>query len=97
MCNLLANQPRDILATDFTLLERSSSGLENVLVITDVFSKYTLAIPTKDQKAKTVARVLVNEWFLKLGIPQRIHSDQGRSFENKIVDELLTAPFVVVW
>ena len=90
MCNLLANQPRDILATDFTLLERSSSGFENVLVITDVFSKYTLAIPTKDQKAKTVARVLVNEWFLKLGIPQRIHSDQGRSFENKIVDELCT-------
>ena len=35
MCHLLANQPRDILPTDFTLLERSSSGLENVLVITD--------------------------------------------------------------
>ena len=88
MCSLLANQPRDILATDFTLLEKSSSGLENVLVITDVFSKYTMAIPTKDQKAKTVAKVLVNEWFLKLGIPRRIHSDQGRSFENKVIEAL---------
>ena len=53
-------------------------------------SVHTLAIPTKDQKSKTVARVLVNEWFLKLGIPHRIHSDQGRSFENKIIDELCT-------
>ena len=88
MCNLLANQPRDILATDFTLLEKSSSGLENVLVVTDVFSKYTVAIPTKDQKARTVAKILVNEWFLKLGIPRRIHSDQGRSFENKVIEEL---------
>ena len=35
MCNLLANQP---IATDFTLLERSSSGLEHVLVITDVLT-----------------------------------------------------------
>ena len=44
----------------------------------------------KDQKAKTVARFFVNEWFLKLGIPQQIHSDQGHSFENKIVNELCT-------
>ena len=84
MYHLTANQPCDILAVDFTLLEKSTSGLENVLVITDIFSKYTIAVPTKDQKAKTVARVLVNEWFLRLGIPRRLHSDQGRSFENKV-------------
>ena len=88
MRHLLANQPTDILATDFTLLERSSSGLDNVLVITYVFSKYTIVISTKDQKAGTVARILVNEWFLKLGIPRRIHLDQGRSFENKNIEEL---------
>ena len=35
-----------------------------------------------------MARILVNEWFLKLCIPRRIHSDQGRSFENKIIEEL---------
>ena len=90
MYHLTANRPCDILAVDFTLLEKSTSGLENVLVITDIFSKYTIAVPTKDQKAKTVARVLVNEWFLRLGIPRRLHSDQGRSFENKVIDELCT-------
>ncbi|RXN39397.1 Transposon Ty3-I Gag-Pol poly [Labeo rohita] len=56
MGHLLASRPNEILAVDFTVLEPSSSGLENVLVMTDVFTKYTLAVPTRDQRAETVAR-----------------------------------------
>lgn len=55
MGHLLASRPNEILAVDFTMLEPTSSGLENVLVITDVFTKYTLAVPTRDQRAETVA------------------------------------------
>ncbi|CAB4010089.1 Transposon Ty3-I Gag-Pol poly, partial [Paramuricea clavata] len=77
-----------VLAIDFTLLERSSDGKENVLVMTDVFTKFSLAVPTKDQKASTVAKVLVKEWFQKYGTPERIHSDQGRNFESAIIQEL---------
>ncbi|KAL7831377.1 hypothetical protein SRHO_G00308800 [Serrasalmus rhombeus] len=78
MGHLLASCPQEVLAIDFTLLEPSRLGFENVLVMTDVFSKYTLAIPTRDQRAVTVAQVLVHEWFYKFGVPARIHSDQGR-------------------
>ena len=67
---------------DFTLLEPTHNGLENVLVLTDVFSKNTLAIPTREQRASTVAQVLVAEWFSKFGVPACIHSDQGRNFES---------------
>ena len=65
----------------------SSSGAwsENVLVMTDVFSKYTQAVPTHDQRAATVAKVLVSEWFCKFGVPGRIHSDQGRNFESHLI------------
>ena len=38
-------------------------------------------MPTKDQKASTVA-------IQKYGTPQRIHSDQGRNFESAIIQEL---------
>ncbi|KAL1259055.1 hypothetical protein QQF64_009632 [Cirrhinus molitorella] len=79
MGHLLASRPDEILAIDFTVLEPSSSGVENVLVMTDVFSKYTLAVPTQDQRAETVAQALVNEWFYKFGIPGHLHSDQGRN------------------
>lgn len=46
MGHLLASQPNEIVAIDFTLLEPSRNGLENVLVMTDVFSKYTVAVQT---------------------------------------------------
>ena len=88
MGHLLASRPNEILAIDYTLLEPARNGIENVLVMTDVFSKYTLAIPTRDQHASTVAHVLVVEWFSKFGVPARIHSDQGRNFESTLIQQL---------
>ena len=85
MSSFLATKPLEILAIDFTVLEPASDGRENMLVMTDVFSKFTVAIPTKDQKATTTAKALVHEWFLRYGVPSRIHSDQGRNFESEII------------
>ena len=88
MGSLLADRPLDILALDFTVLEKATDGRENVLVMTDVFSKFSQAVPCRDQKASTVAQVLVREWFQKFGVPRRIHSDQGRNFESQLVKDL---------
>ena len=90
MGHVLADKPLELLAIDFTMLEKASDGRENVLVMTDVFSKFTVAIPTKDQKATTVAKVLTQEWFYRYGVPSRIHSDQGRNFESEVVKALCT-------
>lgn len=79
MGHLLASRRNEILAMDYTVLKPTHNGLENVLVITDVFSKYTQAVATRDQRASTVAEVLVTEWFLMFSVPARIHSDQGRN------------------
>ena len=43
---------------------------------------------TPNQKALTVARVLVDKWFHVYGIPSRIHSDKSHSFENEIISHL---------
>ena len=88
MGSLVASKPLEVLAIDFTLLDKASDGRENVLVLTDVFSKFTQAFPTPDQRASTVARVLKEKWFYTYGIPQRIHSDQGRSFEGDLLKRL---------
>lgn len=75
MGHLLASCPNEILAIDYTTQEPSQNDIENVLVLTDVFSKYTVAVPTQDQRSATVAKVLVSEWFYRFGVPARLHSD----------------------
>ena len=88
MSHVTEARPLKIVAMVFTQLEKSTSGIENVLVFTDVFTKYTITIPTRDQTAKTVSRLFVREWIKKLGVPERIHSNQSRSFENQIIKQL---------
>ena len=88
MTSIIASKPLKVLAKDFTQLEPASDGRENVLVITNVFTKFTVAVPTRDQRASTVVKTLVRDWFLVYGVPRRIHSDQGRYFEAEVVQEL---------
>ena len=88
--SLVAHKPLEVLSIDFTLMDKASDGRENVLVLTDSFTKWTVAVATRDQQAVTVARVLVRDWFSKFGAPLRIHSDRGRDFESKIIAQLCT-------
>ena len=87
MGHVKATRPFELIAVDFTVLEKSC-GIENVLVITDVFSKFTQAIPCKDQKACTVAQCLNKNWFSYFGISAGIHSDREQCFEGNIIKEL---------
>lgn len=74
----LATRPLEVVAVDYTMLECATDGCDNVLVITDVFTKFISAFATRDQKADTTAKVILKECFLKYGVPELLHSDQGR-------------------
>ena len=80
--HIIAAAPLEIVAMDFTKLEPATDGREDVLVCTDVFTKWTIAVPTRDQTARTVAKVLIEEWIPHYGVP---HSDQGKSFDATII------------
>ncbi|PIK49900.1 hypothetical protein BSL78_13222 [Apostichopus japonicus] len=86
--SLTAKKPLEVLAMDFIILEKSSSGYENVLLLTDIFTKFTQVIPTRDQRAEMVAKVLVKDWFVRFGVPLRLHSDQGRNFKSSVIRHL---------
>lgn len=42
----------------------------------------------RDQTSETVAITLQYHWFVHYGLPTRIHSDQGRSFEGALIQNL---------
>ena len=86
--SIVANGPLDLLCVDFTTMDPSRDGKENVLVLTDAFSKFSQAFVTPNQKALTVAKIIVDKWFYVYGIPSRIHSDKGQSFNNSILEHL---------
>ena len=85
---LTASQPLELLCIDFTKADPSKGGKENILVLTDAFSKFSQAFVTSSQKALIVAKLLVEKWFSFFGIPAQIHSDQGWSFDNEIISHL---------
>ncbi|KAJ7983665.1 hypothetical protein DPEC_G00374330 [Dallia pectoralis] len=75
---------------DYLSLEPDSSNTKDILVITDHFTKYAVAIPTNDQKATTVAKCLWEQFLVHYGFPERLLSDQGRDFESQLIQELCT-------
>lgn len=87
--HITSSGPMDLVCIDFLSLEADSRGFSSILVVTDHFSRYAQAFPTKNQKAITVAKVLVDKFFVHYGLPARIHSDQGRDFESQLIRELL--------
>ena len=88
MRHLLAFRPMERLGIDFMRVDRGRGGYEQVLVMTDAFTKYALAVPCRDQTAPVVAKVLRDQWFAHYGVPIQIHSDQGRNFEGHLIKEI---------
>ena len=62
--------------------------VRNVLMITDHFMRYTLAVVTKDQTTKTVMKVFYECFIMVFGAPMKLLSDRGANFMSTLVDEL---------
>ena len=65
--------------------------VKNVLVMTDHFMRYALAMVTKDQMAKTVAKVFYECFIAVFGVPTKLLSNRGANFTSALVEELCFA------
>ena len=61
---------------------------KRVLVLTDLFTMYTIAVPLVSTNFADVAREIVENWVLKLGAPNVLHTDQGKSFGGQLIQEM---------
>ena len=66
---------------------KSPRGNRYVLVIRDLFTRFTVLVPLPDQSAKSVARSMLIQWISIFGTPFSTHSDQGSCFESGLYKE----------
>ena len=88
LVNITSTTPMKIVCLDYLTLEISKGGFEKILIITDHFSRYAQAIPTRNETAKTTERVLFDNYIVHYGFPAHIYRDQGANFESNLIKEL---------
>ena len=69
-------------------LTETHRGNPYILVVGDYWTKWMEAYPIPDQQAETVASKLVEEFVCRFGVPNELHSDQGRNFESAVFQEM---------
>ena len=67
---IYVTQPLELVHMDHLSLEPSKGNIENVLVITDHFTRYALAYPSKTQTAQATARILWDNFICHYGFPR---------------------------
>ena len=73
---MISQYPLQRLHTDILgPFPKSISGKEYVVLMIDAFTKYVSAQAVENQKAETIAQVLYDEIYTRLGAPKIIVSD----------------------
>ena len=85
--SISSSAPFEMISVDFLELEKSGQ-YRYLLVIVDHFTRYAEVFPTCNKSAKTAASKLYDQFILRYGYPERLHSDRGGEFTNQIWKEI---------
>ena len=89
MLPIYTGEPFERVAMDIIgPLPRTKRENRYVLTVVDHFTKHAEAYALPDQEATTIARVFLNEFVARYGVPYVIHTDQGTNFESNLFKEL---------
>ena len=75
--NIMATHPLELVHLDYLCLEPVKGLEENVLVITDHFTRYAQAYVMRTQTAQMMAKTLWDKFTVHYGLPKRILTNQG--------------------
>ena len=90
LTNVPIGGPWQMLAADILEVPVSRHNNRYLLVVTDYFTKWAEAVPLRDQTATSISAAVI-KICCSFGIPNVLHSDQGRNFESQLFCDVLTA------
>ena len=70
--NIMATHPLELVHLDYLCLEPGKSLDENVLVVTDHFTRYAQAYVTRTQTAQMNAKTVWDKFIVHYGLPKRL-------------------------
>ena len=88
MQSISTSELLEIISMDFLHLDKSSGGYQYLLVLTDLFTKFTQVYATRNKEGKTAAERFYNDFILKFGLRGKILHDQGKEFDNNLFKHL---------
>lgn len=70
---------------------RSKKGNSYIFIVVDHFTKFTFLHAIKEATSQNVIKFLENQVFQIFGTPEIIHSDNGKQFVSKMLEEMIKA------
>ena len=86
--NIMATHPLELAHLDYLCLEPGKGLDENVLVVTDHFTRYAQVYVIRTQTTQMTAKTLWDKFIVHYGLPKKILMDQGQNFESQLVADL---------
>ena len=76
------------VGVDVVQFVRFNAGNQYAVVFIDYLTIWVEAFPTKDQRALTIAQLLIGEVISHHGVPQELLSDRGAAFLSSLLKEV---------
>lgn len=90
-CEVVTERPFQKLYVDFLgKYPRSKKGNAYIFIVVDHFTKFTFLHAMKEATSQNVVRFLEGQVFHTFGIPEVIHSDNGKQFTSKVFEQMIT-------
>ena len=88
MLHVLSEGPMDLVAIDLHgPMVTSARNNRYIVVMRDIFTRYTVIAATKDASAEELARVFIDHWIAVLGIPSRLLTDNAKIFSSATMED----------
>lgn len=79
----------EVIAIDlFGPLPETIDGYKNILIVEDMASCWVETLPIKEATSENCANILIDEVFLRYGIPRKIISDNGTQFISAVMQKI---------